>query len=180
MRTRVEPVNALASASVGLRRFHAGDVAKLPALCNDSQLARNVRDTFPHPYGPAQALFFVDNIASQNDIFAIEWNGDVVGAVGGHFKTDVYRDVIEVGYWVGRAWWGRGVASASGALLAQHLEATQPTLLRLEADVFGGNLASARVLEKNGFVREGTRRGRIRKDGLVRDEWLYARVLAGA
>jgi RimJ/RimL family protein N-acetyltransferase len=52
--------------------------------------------------------------------------------------------------------------------------------LRLEADIFGGNLASARVLEKNGFVREGTRRARIRKDGVARDEWLYAKVLCAA
>ena len=45
---------------------------------------------------------------------------------------------------------------------------------RLQAGVFAWNPASARVLEKNGFQREGTRRKAIFKDGELIDEWIYS------
>jgi ribosomal-protein-alanine N-acetyltransferase len=45
---------------------------------------------------------------------------------------------------------------------------------RLQAEVFAWNPASARVLEKNGFALEGTRRKAIYKDGELIDEWFYS------
>ena len=44
---------------------------------------------------------------------------------------------------------------------------------RLQAEVFAWNPASAGVLEKNGFMLEGTRRKAIFKDGELIDEWIY-------
>ena len=59
----------------------------------------------------------------------------------------------EVGYWIGRAYWGRGVASAAlAAFVAEH------TVRPLHAWVAAGNAPSMRVLEKCGFVR-------VRDDG---------------
>ena len=177
MRTRVEPSAVLTDDKLQLRRFGTADIEQLPALCNDAGLAANLRDTFPHPYGLPEAEFFVGQIATQNEVFAVCMADQLVGCVGGIFRQDVHRDCIEVGYWVGRAFWGQAVATRALRLLCAHLIATQSALLRLEADVFGGNEGSARVLENNGFVREGTRLRRVRKGAEVRDEWLYARVL---
>jgi RimJ/RimL family protein N-acetyltransferase len=47
-------------------------------------------------------------------------------------------------------------------------------LIRIEANVFVGNHASARVLEKNGFILEGTIHSAFVKDGVAKDTWLYA------
>jgi RimJ/RimL family protein N-acetyltransferase len=47
-------------------------------------------------------------------------------------------------------------------------------LRRIEAWVYEWNLASAGVLEKAGFTREGTLRQSAVKDGQVVDRWLYA------
>jgi RimJ/RimL family protein N-acetyltransferase len=56
-----------------------------------------------------------------------------------------------VGYWFGRQWWGRGIATRA---LAQFLEQEQTR--PLYADPFAGNVGSVRVLEKCGFERTGT------------------------
>ncbi|TYB62718.1 GNAT family N-acetyltransferase [Nonomuraea sp. PA05] len=56
-----------------------------------------------------------------------------------------------IGYWFGRAFWGRGIGTrALGLFLGQ--ERNRP----LYADPFHGNLASVRLLEKHGFERSGT------------------------
>jgi RimJ/RimL family protein N-acetyltransferase len=52
-----------------------------------------------------------------------------------------------VGYWIGREFWGRGIATAALAQFLQH-ETTRP----LTAHVVKHNVASIRVLEKVGFI----------------------------
>ena len=72
----------------------------------------------------------------------------------------------ELGYWLGHAHWGRGWMTQA---VAAYLDWVVPALglRRVEANVLDSNPASARVLEKNGFVEEGLRRNAICKaDGL--------------
>ena len=89
-------------------------------------------------------------------------------------KTDVERIGAEVGYWLGRAFWGRGIATAALRLLTAHAFAADPELRRLWAVPFVTNVASARVLEKAGYTREGTLRQSAIKDGRVLDQFMYA------
>jgi RimJ/RimL family protein N-acetyltransferase len=78
--------------------------------------------------------------------FAIELDGRVVGNVGS-FELEGHR---EVGYWIDREFWGRGVATH--ALAATLLEETTRPLF---AGVAPHNAGSMRVLEKCGFERTG-------------------------
>lgn len=73
----------------------------------------------------------------------IEVEGEVVGSVGRYFM----RDEPQVTYWIARAWWGRGIASAA---LARFIETSLPER-PLFASVAFDNEASRRVLEKCGF-----------------------------
>ena len=69
------------------------------------------------------------------------------GAVAGYVASFMRGDVREVSYWVGGAFWGRGVAStALGKFLEE--ETRRPLVGRAATD----NIASRRVLEKCGFV----------------------------
>lgn len=74
-------------------------------------------------------------------------DGDVAGDIGS-WQADADRNV---GYWIGRSFWGRGVATAALRAFLE-LETTRP----LTAYVAAHNLGSRRVLEKCGFemVRE--------------------------
>ncbi len=74
---------------------------------------------------------------------------DIVGMVGLHRRDDE----IELGYWIARRCWGRGIASeAVGGLIAV---ARALGLSLLTAGHFRDNPASGRVLAKNGFIPTG-------------------------
>ena len=84
----------------------------------------------------------------------------------------------ELGYWLGRQHWGRGHMTR---VVAAYLDWVVPTLqlVRVEANVLDTNPASARVLEKNGFVEEGCRRAAIRKADGLHDVRLFGRIWPG-
>jgi ribosomal-protein-alanine N-acetyltransferase len=82
-----------------------------------------------------------------------------------------YRSA-SLGYCLTEAAWGRGHATeAAGALLGWAFDALD--LNRIQAETDTRNAASARVLEKLGFVREGTLRQDCVVDGVVSDSWVY-------
>lgn len=81
-----------------------------------------------------------------------------------------------LGYWLGRAYWGRGIASEAVKLLSAYA-LRERGLRRLEAYVFAPNVVSARVLEKCGFTREAVlRRAFIDRQDNVVDGLLYVRL----
>ncbi|HEX8558656.1 MAG TPA: GNAT family protein, partial [Pyrinomonadaceae bacterium] len=133
---------------------------------------------FPHPYTPAAArawLGFVAQKTPETD-FALAVGGEAAGGIGITLREDVARRSAEIGYWMGRAHWGRGLATAAVRALTDWAFA-HFDLCRLDASVFDWNPASARVLEKAGYVLEGRLRKSATKDGRTIDQLLYARVL---
>ena len=72
-------------------------------------------------------------------------DGNVAGNIGAW--TDAATGARQVGYWIGRDYWGRGIASAALAKFIEE-EKTRP----LTAGVVRHNAASIRVLQKCGFV----------------------------
>ncbi|MFJ7206516.1 GNAT family N-acetyltransferase [Streptomyces sp. NPDC098789] len=91
----------------------------------------------------------------------------VEGQVVGHVAAYGPPDEREVTYWIARAHWGRGIATAALAELLE-LDAARPVHARAAAD----NAASIRVLEKCGFVLTGRDRGFARARGGEIDEVL--------
>ena len=89
--------------------------------------------------------------------------------------SDVNRRTAEIGYWLGVEYWGRGIATEAVALVTAWAFDAHG-LLRIFAQPFADNRASRRVLEKAGYVLEGTMRRSAVKDGVVRDQCLYARL----
>ncbi|HEX8201778.1 MAG TPA: GNAT family protein, partial [Isosphaeraceae bacterium] len=140
----------------------------------------NLRDRFPHPYTPADArawLVWVARKTPETDFaIAIAVGGEAVGGIGIGLRDDVARRSAEIGYWLGRAHWGRGLATTAVTALTAwsfaHFD-----LCRIDAAVFAWNPASARVLEKAGYALEGRLRKSVTKDGRTIDQLLYARVL---
>ena len=86
--------------------------------------------------------------------FAIVVAGAAVGGTGLELGTDVSRRSAEVGYWLGQPFWGRGIATEALRAVTDYAFTTLD-ICRLEAGVFDWNPASARVLEKAGYVLEG-------------------------
>lgn len=160
-----------------LRPFQAGDEASLAVHANDRGIWENLRDRFPYPYAQVHAEQFIGSVAGvmppRN--LAIVVSDEVVGGLGFELHDDVERIGAELGYWLGRRHWGRGIVTdAVRAATPWALETF--ALERVFALPFVRNVASCRVLEKAGFVREGVLRRSAVKDGEVHDQVLFAFV----
>ena len=104
--------------------------------------------------------------------WAIEAEGRIAGMIT---LADVIRESLQlanVGYFVGRQFNGRGLATRAVADVVQFAFG-DAGLHRLEAGTLPDNRASQRVLEKNGFVRYGLARGLLKIDGVWRDHVLF-------
>jgi RimJ/RimL family protein N-acetyltransferase len=160
-----------------VRPFRSDDAASIAVYANNRKVWRNLRDLMPHPYALADAERFIASMIDdpRPAHFAIEVDGAAVGAIGLKLKQDVDRIGAELGYWLGEPYWGRGILSEAVPAFTRWALA-EFQLVRIEAIVFEWNPASARILEKAGFVREGTMRRSAIKDGQIIDRWLYAFV----
>ena len=78
----------------------------------------------------------------------------------------------EIGYWIGKPFWGQGVCFEDTQLVVQFAFSSL-NLLRLYARYFSRNPASGRVLVNAGFVHEGTRRCHVKKWGILEDSEDY-------
>lgn len=158
-----------------LRPWTDSDQQSLVRHANDRGIWRNLWDRFPHPYTPADAEAWVRIASSRDPItdLAIAVDGEAVGGIGFVLHEDVERCSAEIGYWLGRDFWGRGLMTAAVREATAHAFAAY-SLTRVFALPFAYNAPSFRVLEKAGYLREGVLRRSAIKDGVVVDQVLYA------
>jgi len=128
---------------------------------------------FPYPYGGGDGRGWLDAaVRDTNGRWALELDGHAIGGVSLHA---VGEDGSELGYWLGRKHWQRGIMTRVIARFAP--EAMRAfNLHRLFATVYADNSASMRVLEKAGFVRESARKSAIVECGEPLELALYALV----
>lgn len=167
----------LRGSSCTLRPWRSGDANALVKHANNANIARHLRDRFPHPYTLRDAKAFIHSCASVRPhlSLAIVVDEEAAGGIGISPGSDVERFSAEIGYWLGESYWGRGVTAEALRLMSAYAFETCG-LLRLFALPFADNQRSIRVLEKAGYTREATLRSSAVKDGVVRDQALYALV----
>ena len=160
-----------------LRPWRQEDAGDLAALLSDKGILDNLRDGLPYPYTEADAAQFIAAMRAADPgstyAFAITAGGRAVGCISAQRRENIHSRTAEVGYYIARPLWGRGLATCALRQLCDLLfEATD--LLRLFAEPFAENAASCRALEKAGFQLEGVLRSNAVKNGAVRDTKLYA------
>ena len=160
-----------------IRSWRPGDEASLIHHANNRNVWRNLRDEFPHPYTEADAEEWIRKatVAIPETAFAIAVDGAAVGGIGLRLGHDIYRRSAEIGYWLGEAYWGRGIATEAVHAMTDY-GFVRFDLARIWAGVFEWNPASTRVLEKAGYELEARLRQSVTKDGQTVDELLYAIV----
>ena len=105
-------------------------------------------------------------------VFALEVDGRAVGGIGLHPQGDVHRRAMEIGYWLGEPYWGRGIVTEAVRALTRYAFETFD-IARVYAYVYEWNPASARVLEKAGYRLEGRLRKAVTKEGTTMDMLVY-------
>lgn len=167
----------LPRSGYALRPLRLTDGADLVRHADDAELADSVGGSFPHPYTAQDATQFILLNVGRTDSTQLCLTQDdrligMMGIVSAFRPSSVFA---ELGYWTGRSACGQGVTTLALSVYATHLFDRYPALNRLEALTFPHNIASQRVLEKAGFVREAVLKGRARYHGQIVDDFLYAR-----
>lgn len=162
---------------IRLRPWKREDAPALQQCADEYEIARNLRDVFPHPYTLADAETYI-NLCLAGDCTrqlccAIEVDGRLAGSIGLFCGTDVYRKSAELGYWLGKAFWGRGVMTEAVRQICRE-GFSRFDIARIYAEPFARNTGSRRVLEKNGFSLEGTLRQGVYKEDMLQDYCIYA------
>ena len=161
-----------------IRSWRSEDESSLSRNANNRAVWLNLLDTFPHPYTPADARAWIDSSSrAQPEVnFSVEYHALAVGGVGLQLHSGVLSKTASFGYWVGEAFWKKGIATAVVNAFAPFAMSAFD-LVRLEARVFSWNTASARVLAKCGFREEARLAKRIWKDEHILDEVVFAKTV---
>jgi ribosomal-protein-alanine N-acetyltransferase len=166
----------LAIPNGAVREWQLTDAASLARHADDRRIWRNLRDRFPHPYSRADADAFIAMALAMEPMtfFAIAVDDAAVGGIGYTLHEDVERVSAEIGYWLGTAYWGRGIMTSAVAAVTRLAFNRHEGLRRVYAVPYAWSAASARVLEKVGYRLEGRLRQSVIKDGEVTDQFMYA------
>lgn len=160
-----------------IRPWRDSDAFSLRRHADDRQVWQNLRDAFPNPYTIGDAFGFIASCATESGqyIRAIEAEGEAVGSIGLVFQKDVHRYTAELGYWLGREFWGRGIMTSA---VREFCDAAFESfgLVRIFAEPYEHNSASRRVLEKSGFQLEGILSKSAFKDGRHINCCMYAKT----
>lgn len=169
----------LRTERLALRPFQDSDVEDALSYRDDLEFARFLPH-IPQPFTRRDAEAFVALNMSEpwerSPTFAVVLEGTLIGTV--NFELDADMRTAMLGYAIGRAWWGRGLAiEAAQAAIAWAVDTF--SLVRIWASTDARHVRSRRVLEKLGMqpeaVRVGDHRGRA---GEPVDEMVYGLNLA--
>lgn len=166
----------IASRRLRLRGFRGTDAEAVAALAGHRDVAATTL-TIPHPYPGHEAESWIQShhqafVAGERISLAItrRKDGQLVGAIA--LSLDGEHRKAELGYWIGRGFWGRGYATeAAAAVLHYGFEVLE--LNRIYAHHMQENPASGRVLAKIGLEPEGILREHVLKWGEYKDLVLY-------
>jgi [ribosomal protein S5]-alanine N-acetyltransferase len=132
-----------------LRPFRRADAVEFARLAGDWAVASMTSD-IPYPFSAEQALGWLKPVRGEVR-FAIERAGRLIGGAGFYRRPS---GAAELGFWLGRPWWGQGFATEAARAVVRHGFANR-RLPGFSSARFVDNAASARVLDKLGFEAVG-------------------------
>jgi RimJ/RimL family protein N-acetyltransferase len=170
-------IETLRGTMLTLRKLRRSDAASIARHAHDMTIARN---TFiPFPYRLEHARQFIGESHKhwrKGTAFHLGIedpdSGKIVGCVGLECIDHKHRNA-EIGYWLGRAYRGRGMMSEALGL-ALRVAFRELKLVRVYAHTAVNNQTSGHVLKRAGFQFEGRLRKRVKHRGRYKDLLLYS------
>ncbi|HVO61742.1 MAG TPA: GNAT family protein [Terriglobales bacterium] len=165
-------VPTIATERLRLRAYELADVPELARLIGVREVAENLLRV-PYPYTEQDARNFILSRRESGEArFAITLAKEqkLIGGIG--LRIHPQHPRAELGYWLGRPYWGCGYATeASRAVVNYGFETLG--LHRIYASAFRDNVASAKVLQRLGMQHEGRLREHVLKWGRFIDLEVY-------
>ena len=161
--------------TIDLHKWTSADRESLMALCNAVDRTF-LSDRLPYPYTEADADWWLGMVAESDGKEgvwrAIVVDEQIVGSISVERLANVQRNAGSIGYMVLTPFWSQGIGTEAVRQICG-IAFHELALERINGEVFPENLASARVLEKNGFRLEETKAEAIVKGGKAMDVRVY-------
>jgi len=149
---------------------------------NDPDIYKNTLK-IPYPYKENDAdewIAFVEKLKINEGVLK-NWaiksrSGELIGGIGFSGKYGLHSHKDEIGYWLGRSFWNKGIMTDVVQRVCD-IGFTEFNLVRIEAYTFTYNIASKKVLIKTGFLHEGTLSKFHFKDGEFLDVDIFATLI---
>jgi len=158
-----------------LRDFTENDIGRLTLILNDVSVTQFLSTKIASPYTKENALWWINEGSKGDLIKAISFNGIVVGCIGVNRGDFEYQKTGEIGYWLDKEYWRKGIASAAIQQISE-LVFSNTDIVRLFASVFSGNEASMQLLLKSGFKQEAVLENAIFKNGSFFNNHVFAKL----
>lgn len=169
------------SNDIFLSQVNKRDKSSLIKYLNDWDIYKNTSN-IPHPYTLKDATWWINHVKDKtretgrlSNLAIRDKNLKLIGGVGFHLKYGIKSHKDEIGYWLAKDFWNKGIMTKVVKKICE-IGFFEYKLIRIEAIVFENNLASAKVLEKNGFKKEGLLKKYLIKDGYTIDVVLYSLI----
>jgi ribosomal-protein-alanine N-acetyltransferase len=164
---------------IKIRKWEIEDAHHLADALNNKKVQDNLRDGLPYPYTVADAEAFISSMLKAKKDSQYAWtitvDNKTIGSIGVFRKDNIHQRTAEMGYYVAEPWWGKGIGTIAVKEACNYIFKNSD-ILRIFAEPFAYNIASCRILEKAGFVLEGTLRKNAIKNGKILDMKMYALV----
>ena len=162
-----------------IRTWKLSDAFDLARAMNNKNIQDNLRDGIPFPYTVQDAEAYIhSNLTADKDSrysFAITANDVAIGSIGVFRQGNIHFRTAEMGYYIAEPYWGQGIGTRAVTLTCSYIfENTD--IIRIFAEPFAYNIASCRILDKAGFICEGTLRKNAVKNGIVLDMKMYSLI----
>ena len=160
-----------------LRRPRITDLESFHYNINDKSIHRFIPEVeYPCKLKTAKNILndmIKENNQNNKKNFVIDVDGKAIGAIG---LTKLIRGhKAEIWSWIGKDYRGRGITTKAIQLVANYAF-KRLKLKRISGTLLTNNIASARMLKKSGFIREGILRKNAKINGKFYDDYIYARV----
>ncbi len=168
------------SEHIRLDLLQRSDLAKLVDAINDPYVASQTR-TIPHPYTMEDGLYFYERVQNNAKTAGFKFNfsifddKDVIGGIGLLCEDGYSSHRSSLGYWLAAGFRGKGIMTNVIESFVSYIF-KNTAFKRLQAHTYCDNIASQKVLEKNGFLREGMLRKYVEKDFELKDVYLYSKL----
>jgi RimJ/RimL family protein N-acetyltransferase len=145
---------SLLTTRLRLRPLQNSDAPRIAVLAGDWDVA-SMTGRVPFPYSAEAATHWLTGLAPGEIVYGIEHNAELIGICG---YTLARNGSAEIGYWIGKDYWGKGFATEAATRLIEH-GFSAGGVKRFVCSHFAENLASKRVIAKLGFMPRGAAQG---------------------
>lgn len=163
---------------IELREWSMDDKESMANICNHVE-RDYLSNRLPYPYTIEDAKWWL-NMASKQEgkegVFrSIIVDGEIVGNISVEKKSDVYGKDGEIGYFLMTESWSKGIMTEAVRQICE-IAFEKLDIIRITGLIYEPNVASRRVLEKNGFELEGVMKRAVVKGEKVYDLYIYGRL----